>query len=63
MSVEPLKKNLKQIDKKNIKHIDLDYITGCFSPNKDFKEMWGGFAMIQLDPTNTKPALIMGLHQ
>ena len=22
--------------------------------------MWGGFAMIQLDPANTKPALIMG---
>ncbi|MFY8166092.1 MAG: hypothetical protein ACOVJ8_05830, partial [Sediminibacterium sp.] len=23
------------------------------------REMWGGFAMIQLDPTNTNPASIM----
>ena len=46
------RKGIKSIDYKrfkNIKHIDLDYITGCFSPNKDFKEMWGGFAIIRLD--------------
>ena len=60
------RKGIKSIDYKrfkNIKHIDLDYITGCFSPNKDFKEMWGGFAMIQLDPTNTNPVSIMGSQE
>ena len=33
-----------------IEHIDLDYIHGCFSPNKNYKEMWGGFAIISINP-------------
>jgi len=36
-----------------IEHIELDYITGSFSPNKDYREMWGGFAMIKIN-TNQK---------
>ena len=46
------RKGIKSIDYKrfkNIEHIDLDYITGSFSPNKDYKEMWGGFAIIRID--------------
>lgn len=34
----------------SIDHIDLDYIHGCFSPNKNYKEMWGGFAIIKINP-------------
>ena len=41
-----------------IEHIEIDYITGCFSPNKDFREMWGGFCLIKINPSykvvNTK---------
>lgn len=44
---------MKSIDYKNynsIEHIDLDYIHGCYSPNKNHKEMWGGFAIIKINP-------------
>tara|TARA_B100000900_G_C20587498_1_gene720221 strand:- start:237 stop:1013 length:777 start_codon:yes stop_codon:yes gene_type:complete len=43
------RKGIKSINYKlykNIEHIDLDYITGCLSPNKDYNEMWGGFGII-----------------
>jgi len=43
-----------------VTYVELDYITGSFWHNTTYREMWGGFAMIQLDPANTKPALIMG---
>lgn len=33
-----------------IEHIDLDYIHGCFSPNTNYREMWGGFAIIKINP-------------
>lgn len=33
-----------------IEHIDLDFIHGCFSPNENYKEMWGGFAIIKINP-------------
>ena len=35
---------------KFIEHIDLDYIHGSFSPNKNYREMWGGFAIIKINP-------------
>ena len=44
---------MKSIDYKKynfIEHIDLDYIHGCFSPNKNYREMWGGFAIIKINP-------------
>lgn len=44
---------------KGIKYIELDYITGSYSPNDNKGEMWGGFALIQIDPnfqgTSVKP--------
>ena len=46
-----------------VTYVELDYITGSFWHNTTYREMWGGFAMIQLDPTNTKPALIMGSQE
>ena len=38
-----------------IEHIDLDYIHGCFSPNTNYREMWGGFAIIKINPKIKKP--------
>jgi len=38
-----------------IEHIDLDYIHGCFSPNTNHREMWGGFAIIKINPKIKKP--------
>jgi hypothetical protein len=35
---------------KFIEHIDLDFIQGCFSPNTDYKQMWGGFGLIKINP-------------
>jgi hypothetical protein len=46
-----------------VKYVELDYITGSFWHNNTYREMWGGFAMIQLDPTNTNPASIMGSQE
>jgi hypothetical protein len=46
-----------------VKYVELDFITGSFWHNNTYREMWGGFAMIQLDPTNTTPALIMGSQE
>jgi hypothetical protein len=55
------REGIKSIDYskyKFIEHIEIDYITGCFSPNKDFREMWGGFCLIKINPSykvvNTK---------
>ena len=46
-----------------VKYVELDYITGSFWHNNTYREMWGGFAMIQFDPTNTNPVSIMGSQE
>ena len=35
-------------DYKNIEYIELDYIPGTFWHNDTYREMWGGFALIQI---------------
>lgn len=34
-----------------VEYVELDYITGSFWHNDTYREMWGGFAMIKLDPS------------
>lgn len=46
-----------------VTYVELDYIAGSFWHNNTFREMWGGFAMIQIDPANLKPPLIMGSQE
>lgn len=33
-----------------ISYVELDYITGSFWHNDTYREMWGGFAIMKLDP-------------
>jgi len=41
----------------NVSYVELDYITGSFWHNKSYREMWGGFAMIVIDPNKKEEAL------
>jgi hypothetical protein len=43
-------KSLKYSNYPNVSYVELDYITGSFWHNKSYREMWGGFAMIVIDP-------------
>tara|TARA_B100001093_G_scaffold13516_1_gene12487 strand:- start:4199 stop:4981 length:783 start_codon:yes stop_codon:yes gene_type:complete len=48
------RRGIKSVDFKkfgNVSYVELDYITGSFSPNLNYKEMWGGFCLIQLNST------------
>lgn len=42
---------------KSVEYIEVDYITGAYSANNNFLEMWGGFAMIQLNPSYQGPSV------
>lgn len=53
-----IKKAIKSSQISTIQYAELDYITGSYSPNDNFLEMWGGLAMIQLDPNVKKAAPI-----
>lgn len=55
------RRGIKSINYKNfpnIEYIDLDYVSGSFSPNDDYREMWGGFCIIKINPDSTKVAKI-----
>lgn len=45
-----IKKAFKKVGNKQIEYAELDYITGSYSPNNNFLEMWGGFALFELNP-------------
>ena len=40
-----------------VEYVELDYITGSYSPNDNFLEMWGGFALVKLNPSYQGPAI------
>ncbi len=47
------RKGIKSIDYSKYPHVnyvELDYIGGSYWHNETFREMWGGFAMITIDP-------------
>lgn len=47
------RKGIKSVDYSKypmVEYIELDYITGAFWHNETYREMWGGFAMIKLNP-------------
>ena len=47
----------------SVSYVELDFITGSFWHNNTYREMWGGFAMIQIDPFNTKPLKFMASQE
>lgn len=56
-------KSLKYNNYKNVSYVELDYITGSFWHNKSYREMWGGFAMIIIDPQNKEGLLKMSSQE
>jgi hypothetical protein len=53
---------IKAIDftsNKSVAYAELDYITGSYSPNDNFLEMWGGFALVQLNPNFQGPKVTL----
>ena len=45
-----IKKAIKNTRNKHIEYAELDYINGSYSPNDNFLEMWGGFALVTINP-------------
>lgn len=50
-------------DYPSVSYVELDYITGSFWHNNTYREMWGGFALIKIDPYNTKPLTYMASQE
>lgn len=48
-----IKKAIKASKNSHIEYAELDYITGSYSPNDNFLEMWGGLALVQVNPNFT----------
>lgn len=47
------RKGIKSIDFSKypmVEYVELDYVTGSFWHNESYREMWGGFALIKLNP-------------
>jgi hypothetical protein len=42
-----------------VEYVELDYITGSFWHNDTYREMWGGLAMIRVNPENQQPLEIV----
>lgn len=60
------RRGIKSINYKaypSVAYVELDYITGSFWHNNTYREMWGGFAMIKIDPFNTKPLVYMASQE
>lgn len=45
-----IKKAIQMSTNRFIEYAELDYITGSYSPNDNFLEMWGGFALLIVNP-------------
>ncbi len=56
-----IKKAIKDSANSSIEYVELDYITGSYSPNDNFLEMWGGLALMQINPSYIGPAV--PIHQ
>ncbi|MGI9138403.1 MAG: class I SAM-dependent methyltransferase [Sediminibacterium sp.] len=60
------RKGIKSLNYKNyprVSYVELDYITGSFWHNNTYREMWGGFALIKIDPQNTEPLTFMASQE
>ena len=60
------RKGIKSIDYAKfpmVEFVELDYITGSFWHNDTYREMWGGLAMIKLNPLNKEPVVVVNESQ
>jgi len=60
------RKGIKSVNYMNypsVSYVELDYITGSFWHNNTYREMWGGFAMIKIDPLNKMPLRFMASQE
>jgi hypothetical protein len=46
-----------------VESVELDYITGSFWHNDTYREMWGGLAMIRVNPENQQPTEVMASQE
>lgn len=60
------RKGIKSIDYSKfpmVEYVELDYVTGSFWHNNTYREMWGGFAMIKLNPLKKESSVIINESQ
>lgn len=56
------RKGIKRADysiSEYVHYVELDFISGVFSPNKLYRQMWGGLAMVLLKPEKRTKKLII----
>ncbi|WP_179346090.1 class I SAM-dependent methyltransferase [Winogradskyella ursingii] len=46
-----------------VNYVELDYVTGAFNHDGLFREMWGGFACIQMQPDKRQVDLVISEYQ
>lgn len=54
------RRGIRSVDYKkypNVKYVELDYIAGSYWHNDTYREMWGGFAMMMIDPNHHNGAV------
>lgn len=60
------RKGIRSIDYSRypgVEYVELDYIAGSFWHNDTYREMWGGFAMIRVDPSKTNSGVSINESQ
>jgi hypothetical protein len=53
---------VKSVDYANypaVSYVEIDYITGAFWHNDTYREMWGGFAMIKVNPQRKDSGVVV----
>ena len=46
-----------------VEYVELDYVTGSFWHNDTYREMWGGIAMIKVNPLKKDPTVVINESQ
>jgi len=60
------RKGIRDFLKKHPEHIayaELDYVTGSYWHNDTYREMWGGLAMVKMDPHHKSTGIKIGQSQ
>ncbi|MFD2203708.1 class I SAM-dependent methyltransferase [Shivajiella indica] len=60
------RKGIRDFLKKHPEHItyaELDYVTGSYWHNDTYREMWGGLAMVKMDPNHKSAPIEIGQSQ
>lgn len=60
------RKGIKTVDYSKypaVEYVELDYITGAFWHNDTYREMWGGFGMIRVNPLKKEAGVVINESQ